>query len=127
MKLLTTKVHGVLDYLMGTILMASPWIFGFAGHPTAKSIPMVLGAIMILMSLFTNYELAVSRKLSMKTHLTVDFISGAFLAVSPWLFGFNEYVYLPHLVFGIAEMGAALITETKPHFNEQTPMTGHLR
>ena len=53
----------------------------------------------------------------MKTHLTLDFIAGLFLALSPWLFGFNDWVFLPHLIIGIGEMGASLMTKTVPEYN----------
>ncbi len=44
----------------------------------------------------------------------IDFLSGVFLAASPWLFGFAEEVYLPHLILGIFEIGASLMTKTTP-------------
>jgi hypothetical protein len=50
----------------------------------------------------------------MRTHLMIDLFSGIFLAASPWLFGFADEIYLPHLVLGIAEIGAALTTEQDP-------------
>jgi hypothetical protein len=50
----------------------------------------------------------------MRTHLMIDLMTGIFLAVSPWLFGFADEVYLPHLVLGILEVGAALFTKTEP-------------
>jgi hypothetical protein len=34
----------------------------------------------------------------------------AFLAISPWLFGFSNKVYLPHLIFGLIEMAAGMMT-----------------
>jgi hypothetical protein len=123
MKLLSTKIHGILDYIVGILLIAAPWLFGFAGENGQSQqngekvlgaetwVPVILGISAIVYSLFTNYEYGfVSRKISMKTHLTLDFISGIFLAASPWVFGFNEFVYLPHLILGILEIGAAAMT-----------------
>jgi hypothetical protein len=69
---------------------------------------------MIGLALMTDYELGASRQISMRTHLTIDLISGALLAASPWLFGFNEYVWEPHLILGILEIGAALTTKLHP-------------
>lgn len=77
-------------------------------------IPVIIGAGGILYSLLTDYELGAVRKIPMSTHLWLDGIAGLFLAVSPWLFNFADFVYLPHLIFGIAEMGAALMTHTVP-------------
>jgi energy-converting hydrogenase Eha subunit G len=103
-----------MDYLMGVLLVAAPWLFGFARGGAETWVPVVLGVSTILYSLFTDYELSVSRSISMRTHLSIDMISGVFLALSPWIFGFNEFVYIPHLVLGILECGAALMTETTP-------------
>ena len=46
---------------------------------------------------------------------TLDLLSGLLLAASPWLFGFSEFVYVPHLVLGLLEIGAALMTKTTPY------------
>ena len=114
MKIIGTKTHGYLDYIMGILLIASPWIFDFDRGGAETWVPVILGAGMILYSLFTDYELGMSRQISMRTHLTLDMAGGALLAVSPWLFGFADYVYVPHLVLGILEIGAALMTKTHP-------------
>jgi hypothetical protein len=111
MKILSTKAHGVLDYLMSILIIASPWIFNFTRGGDETWVPVIVGAAGIVYSLFTNYEMGAFRTLSMRSHLTLDMLAGAFLAVSPWVFGFNDYVYLPHLVFGLLEMGAALMTD----------------
>lgn len=115
MKIISTKTHGVLDYLMGAFLIVSPWVFGFANGSPAQSIPVILGVIMIVMSLFTNYEAGLFKSISMRTHLTMDIMSGIFLLLSPWLFNFYEVVYLPHLILGLAEVGAALMTSSIPY------------
>ncbi len=114
MRFIPTRVHGMLDYLTGALLIASPWLFGFATGGAEQWIPVVLGAGALLYSLFTNYELGVVRKIPMSAHLGLDAMSGALLAVSPWLFNFDERVYLPHLVLGLFEIGAALTTRTVP-------------
>jgi hypothetical protein len=117
MKIISTKVHGVLDYLMGAILIAAPWLLNFNRGGAETWIPVALGAGAIMYSLFTNYELSVSKSISMRTHLTLDFLSGILLAASPWIFGFNDYVYLPHLILGIVEIGAASMTEVTPRYD----------
>lgn len=114
MKFISTRAHGILDYVMGVLLIAAPWLFDFARGGAETWIPVILGAGTILYSLITDYEYSATRKLSMTSHLWLDGIAGAFLAVSPWLFNFADFVYLPHLIFGIAEVGAALMTQTVP-------------
>src|SRR5687768_13612725 len=104
MKLISTRAHGVLDYLVGALLIAAPFILNFADNTAAMWVPIILGAGTILYSLMTDYELGAMRVLSMPTHLMIDMLSGIFLAASPWIFGFDDRVYLPHLIVGLMEM-----------------------
>jgi hypothetical protein len=123
MKILSTRTHGVLDYLVGILLIASPWIFNFARDGAETWVPVILGAAAIVYSLLTNYEMGAFKTLSMRTHLNLDMLSGALLAISPWVFRFNEYVFLPHLILGIAEIGVALITDPVPAHSDNTSET----
>jgi hypothetical protein len=52
--------------------------------------------------------------ISMRVHLVLDALGGIVLAASPWLFQFHEYVWMPHVVFGLLEFGAAAMTQTTP-------------
>ena len=115
MRFIPTRVHGLLDYLVGLLLIAAPWLFNFARGGTETWVPVALGAGALVYSLFTNYELGAVKRLLMPTHLTLDLLSGLLLAASPWLFGFSEFVYVPHLVLGLLEIGAALMTKTTPY------------
>lgn len=114
MRFISTRVHGYLDYIVSALLIASPWMLGFAGGGIETWLPVLLGGSAILYSLLTDYELGVVRTFAMPAHLTLDFLSGALLATAPWLFGFAHEVYLPHLVFGVFEMGASLMTMKVP-------------
>ena len=104
MQFISTKLHGVLDYVVGFILISSPFLLGFYRNGWESWVPICLGAATILMSLCTNYELGAWRVLPMTVHLVVDFLAGAFLAASPWIFGFHEVVYIPHLALGLGEI-----------------------
>lgn len=114
MKFIPTKTHGYLDYLVGVLLIASPWIFDFDRGGAETWVPVVLGVSALLYSLVTDYELGVSPQISMRTHLMLDLGSGVLLALSPWIFGFSDYVWKPHLILGILEIGASLFTKTVP-------------
>ncbi len=113
---LSTKVHGYLDYGVGALLIAAPWLFGFDRGGAETWVPVLLGAGAIFYSLFTDYELGVVSGISMRTHLVLDFLNGLILALSPWIFGFADYVFLPHLVLGILEIGVVLITNRQPDY-----------
>ena len=112
--------------MMSIVLMGSPWVLGFARAGGETWIPVILGATMLIYSLFTDYEYGPLKVFPMKGHLLLDLLSGAFLAASPWILGFADYVFLPHLVLGIADVGAALVTKTVPSYQGgHTHESGH--
>ncbi|WP_298732322.1 SPW repeat protein [uncultured Chitinophaga sp.] len=115
MRVIGTKTHGYLDYIVGVLLIIAPWVLGFADNGIETWLPVILGAGAILYSLLTNYELGVWRMISMRTHLVLDMLSGLLLMVSPWLFGFADYIWAPHFIVGLIEIGAAMMTEKRPH------------
>ncbi len=115
MRFISTKTHGVLDYLVGLLLIAAPWLLGFAEGGAETWVPVILGAGALVYSLMTNYEMGAMKVFSMPMHLMFDLLSGIFLAASPWIFGFADRVYLPHLILGIFEIGASLMTDKVPY------------
>lgn len=126
MRFIPTRVHGVLDYLMGVVLIASPWLLNFrdADWQAAMYVPMAMGIAVILYSLMTDYELGAFHLIPMAGHLGLDIAGGLFLAASPWIFGFANEVYLPHLILGLAEVGAGVFTSTTPtarHHGDHAP------
>jgi len=117
MRIISTRMHGISDYLMALVLIASPWLFGFATGGVAQWLPVVLGVVLLLQSLMTRYELGAFPLISMPVHLGMDVVSGLLLASSPWLFGFADTLFWPHLILGLIEVGTAAMTETTPHMS----------
>ena len=114
MRFIPTKFHAPLDYIVGVLLIAAPWIFQFSDHTAATVVPIVLGVGLIAYSLFTNYELGVWKVAPMAVHNLIDIVAGAFLAASPWIFGFADEsanVWIPHLVVGLAAVFLGLTTK----------------
>jgi len=114
-----TGIHAYFDYIGGISLLAAPFIFGFYSvGGAAVIIPMVLGAGLILYSLLTNYQLGIPglKFIPMSVHLILDFVASAFLAVSPFLFGFVNMsapnVWLPHVIAGVGVIVLVLISQT---------------
>ncbi|SFC35474.1 SPW repeat-containing protein [Parapedobacter composti] len=110
MRFIGRKFHAVLDYTAGIVLIAAPWLLGFAPIAGAAWVAVIVGIALIGMSLLTDYEGGALKIVPMSTHLTIDVVAGLILAASPWLFGFYEQVYAPHLILGILEIGAGLFT-----------------
>ncbi|HEV8507192.1 MAG TPA: SPW repeat protein [Chitinophagaceae bacterium] len=118
MKFIEPRIHGLIDYFVGIMLIAGPALFNFE-NAIEVFIPALFGVIQITYALFTRYEFGFFPAISMRKHLRVDLITGALLAASPWIFGFAEYVWQPHVVLGSFQMLMALFTRTYPRRRHQ--------
>lgn len=114
MRFIPTRIHGAIDYLVGVLLITAPWLFGFSGNEAATWTAVLIGAATILYSTVTNYEMGVTPLISMPTHLGIDGMAGILLIVSPWLFGFADVVWEPHVIVGVFELLAAATTHRVP-------------
>ena len=122
MGVIPTRIHGVIDYVMGVLLLASPWLFNFnfADNAAATWVPVVIGLLILGTSLMTAYELGLIKVIPMPAHLVADMGAGAILLVSPWLFGVADEVWVPHVVLGVAEIGVALMTKRHSPVEERS-------
>jgi hypothetical protein len=118
MKFISSKVHGVLDYIVAAALFFAPIIFGFQSvGGAAVVVPMVLGIALALYSLCTQYELGVLKLIDFQYHLAIDVIAAIFLAVSPFLFGFINQApnaWLPHILVGVAVVLVVMFSRPVP-------------
>src|SRR5215210_4791879 len=98
---ITSRTHAMLDYPLGIVLILSPWIFGFSDvGGAATAVPIAIGVLMIVQSLMTDWELSVVDAIPLPMHLAMDVVAGAFLALSPFLFGFSDEganAWVPHV------------------------------
>lgn len=108
--MIDTRTHGYIDYITGVLLLVAPYLFGFATGGIEQWLPQLIGAAIIVMSLLTRYELSAAKIIPLKAHLGVDMATGALLAVSPWLFGFADLIWWPHLLVGLMEIVVAAAT-----------------
>jgi hypothetical protein len=115
MRMIPTKMHAAMDYVVGIVTIASPWIFGFSDDSTAATwIAVLAGIAMLGMSMMTAYEGGLVHMIAMRMHLMADAVLGVFLVISPWLFGFGDEganAWLPFVVIGLLELGAAAMTD----------------
>ncbi len=114
MRFVPTRVHGIADWLVGTLLVALPWLLGLDRGAPEAWLPMALGITGLLVTFFTDHELGVVRRIPMTWHLRIDALAGALLVASPWILGFSERIWVPHVVLGLTELVAAFVTKLQP-------------
>jgi hypothetical protein len=115
LRVIPTEIHGVLDYLASGINLVFPKALGLHDAPWAALVPRINGVAGAGYSLVTDYELGAFKMLPMPAHLTFDAAKGAFMASSPWVFGFAKNgtrYWLPHVLMGTAEVLAAITSKT---------------
>ena len=111
--------HGILDYFFGVLIASSPWIFGFTNQHLAPQIAVVLGVIVILYSIVTDYEAGVLRFMPFSGNLFFDFVVGVALAGSPIHFAMGGRAGLVFVILGIMQIAIVLLTR-RPRESENT-------
>lgn len=122
MKLIPTLVHGAMDYLAALALLVLPSMLGFP--QTATWVSWIVGVMILIQSLMTDFELGLLPTLSMRAHLVADYVVGPLLALSPWIFGYADRtdVLLPFVLIGLMVLGQALMTDPHPRRRTSTRM-----
>lgn len=114
MKLLSTRTHTIIGIIFGLALIAAPWLFGFSDTGgAAMLVPIYVGIFILLSELVTTNPYSLVKLVPMYVHVVLDVLTGAFLLISPWVFGFansDTNTWLPHLVVGALVVGYALFT-----------------
>lgn len=117
MRFIPTRIHGLVDYVVGGTLIAAPKLLGFADGTAKQRVSVATGGMVIGYSAATNYERGVVKAIPMKAHLGLDMLTGLLLATSPWVFGFADQVWWPHVVIGVMSIIVPQFTETAPGYD----------
>ena len=110
MNIITRKIHAVLDYLSAIMFIILPWAFNFQELKIATQIIVGAGILIAIMSAMTDYEGGLARLIPMSIHLNMDIMLGVLLIASPWLFGFSDDIYLPHVIVGLYAILSGMLT-----------------
>jgi hypothetical protein len=115
MRFLSSKTHTTIGLCIGVALLVAPWLFRFSSvGGLTVGIPLIVGLFIIASEMTTTSSASLFKLVPMRIHLIIDYLIGAFLAASPWIFGFanlSPNAWLPHLIVGLATIAYALITD----------------
>jgi len=113
---LPLNVHAALEPLIGAVLIAAPWIFGFSDVDEATISCIVLGVIVILTGLMTDWRVSLMRVIPIRTHFMADLTVALLLIVLPFVLGFGDEGGPTRfmVIAGVLEAIAALSTRWDP-------------
>ena len=83
MKILSAKLHGIIDYVSVVGLLLAPTLFGLQG--IAATFAYALAGIHLALTLITKFPLGVVKIVPLPLHGIVEIVVGVALAVLPWL------------------------------------------
>ena len=101
-------LHSVLGYAMGAFFIAAPFLFGFDSS-AATAVSIVVGVGMLVIEAATEAPLTLAKVIPVGIHAVLDFVVGAVLIASPFLFGFSGES-TPTAIFIVAGVLGLLIT-----------------
>lgn len=111
MRFLPTMIHGVLDYLVGLLVIVLPFILRLQG--SQKWTLVGIGSLVLLYSALTDYEFGLVRYLRIRFHLLLDAIFGLAMLLTPWLLDFPADARLTNYVLGVLALMLVAITDVR--------------
>ena len=111
MRFLPTMIHGILDYMVGLLVIVLPFAFGLNG--LQKWTLVVLGLLVIIYSALTDYELGLIRYLRIRFHLALDSVFGLAMLLTPWLLDFPANARWPNYVLGVLALVLVAVTDVR--------------
>jgi hypothetical protein len=120
---LPLNAHAALEPLIGIVLIAAPWIFGFSDVDEATVACIAIGVIVILTGALTDWRFSLVRLIPIRTHLMMDLTVALALIVLPFVLGVGDQGGPTRfmVIAGILEAIAALSTRWDPREAAERP------
>lgn len=119
MKIISSKLHGILDYIVVVFLLASPMLFKMEG--TLCSFTYSLAAVHFLLTILTRFELGIIKLIPFPIHGIIEFFVAIALAMVSFWFNKdgNSLGYYYYIYFAIAIMFVFILTDFKENSNRR--------
>ncbi len=106
MKIINSKVHGIIDYLVVVFLLAAPILFNLP--PTTTLFTFLLGGIHLALTLLTNTEMGLIKMIPFPVHGWIELIVALALVGVAFYLGGLEGDLARNFYLGFA--GAVFLT-----------------
>ena len=86
---LPAPIHGLLDYLIGAVLVAAPFVLGFDGAAqTAAAV--LLGVALLIVAASTALPTGLVHSIPRALHALLDYAIALALIAAPFVLGFSD-------------------------------------
>jgi hypothetical protein len=82
-------VHGLLEYAVGVLLVAAPFLFAFDSD-TATGISIAAGVVVLIVNASTAMSTGLIKSIPVPAHVMIDYIVAILLIASPFVFAFDD-------------------------------------
>ena len=112
-KIISPSFHGILDYVVDVTLISVPFILNFKEVSNSVFwIPVGIGVLNFLYSIFTVYSRSLVKLIPMNLHLLFDFLAGLLLFALAFILPMEGFVKLFHITMGIGIVLATSLTSS---------------
>jgi hypothetical protein len=87
---LPALVHGALEYVVGVLFIAAPFLFGFNSSAAPTAAAVVVGLLLLAFTATSALPTGLVRSVSLGVHVTVDFVLAVLLVALPFILGFTD-------------------------------------
>jgi hypothetical protein len=112
LKIVPAWLHGIGDYGAGLALVVVALVVG--GSDEAVLTGVVLGAVLLLVSLFTRYPLGVVKAIPFPVHSAGDYLGAILLIAAPFVLDFDDSdsgLTAFYIVVGVVVILLSLVTD----------------
>lgn len=102
--MLTSKMHGYLDYITSLFFFLAPFLFPLS--QTGTLLAYALAFIHFLMTIFTGFSMSLVKVIPFQLHGYVELLVSVFLIAAPWLLA-DFFSYTDQIFYTIC--GAAIL------------------
>jgi hypothetical protein len=83
-------VHGVLEYVVGVLFIAAPFLFGFNSSAAPTAAAVVVGLLLLAFTASSALPTGLVSSVTIGVHVTVDLVLAVLLVALPFILGFTD-------------------------------------
>jgi hypothetical protein len=109
---LSLRAHALIEPVVALVFIIAPFVLDFEDS-TAKTLSIVLGAVILLVGLTTRWRWSVVKLIPLAMHFAGDLAVGVVSVAAPFVLGFSDdtAATIFFVLLGVGELGAALGTD----------------